>query len=100
MENAPAWQVRGQRGLSSSSKQGRAITRGKVAVVVLDQNLLGNWAAWASTINAPGYYQTLSGYSDCGSFTETDFNNVERQLYRHRDPHQQRSERAPKCSTG
>jgi hypothetical protein len=45
-----------------------------------NQNLVGNWAAWASTIDGAGYYDTLSGYKDCGSFTRTDFNDVTGQL--------------------
>jgi len=45
-----------------------------------NQNLAGNWAAWASTIGAAGYYDTLSGYKDCGSFTRRDFDEVTGQL--------------------
>ena len=45
-----------------------------------NQNLAGNWAAWASTIGASGYYDTLSGYKDCGSFTRPDFDEVTGQL--------------------
>ena len=45
-----------------------------------NQNLVNNWAAWASTIGASGYYETLSGYKDCGSFTRPDFNEVTGQL--------------------
>ena len=45
-----------------------------------NQNLINNWAAWASTIGASGYYDTLSGYKDCGSFTRPDFDEVTGQL--------------------
>ncbi len=45
-----------------------------------NQNLINNWAAWASTIGGAGYYDTLSGYKDCGSFTRPDFNEVTDQL--------------------
>jgi hypothetical protein len=45
-----------------------------------NQNLVNNWAAWASTISASGYYDTLSGYKDCGSFTRPDFDEVTGQL--------------------
>ncbi|MGP0034235.1 MAG: hypothetical protein ACLP4R_06610 [Solirubrobacteraceae bacterium] len=45
-----------------------------------NQNLVNNWAAWASTIGGAGYYDTLSGYKDCGSFTRADFNDVTGQL--------------------
>ena len=45
-----------------------------------NQNLVGNWAAWASTIGGAGYYDTLSGYKDCGSFTRADFDEVTAQL--------------------
>jgi hypothetical protein len=45
-----------------------------------NRNLVGNWAAWASDIGASGYYDTLSGYKDCGSFTRADFNDVTGQL--------------------
>ncbi len=45
-----------------------------------NQNLVHNWAAWASDIGASGYYDTLSGYRDCGPFTRADFNDVTGQL--------------------
>jgi hypothetical protein len=45
-----------------------------------NQNLVHNWAAWASTIGGTGYYDTLSGYKDCGSFTRPDFDEVTGQL--------------------
>lgn len=45
-----------------------------------NQNLVHNWAAWASDIGASGYYDTLSAYGDCGSFTRADFNDVTGQL--------------------
>ena len=47
-----------------------------------NQILVGNWAAWASTITDSGYYATLSGYAGCGSFTPADFTNVTAQLNR------------------
>jgi len=45
-----------------------------------NQNLVHNWAAWASDIAASGYYDTLSGYKDCSSFTRPDFDEVTGQL--------------------
>jgi len=45
-----------------------------------NQNLAGNWAAWASTIGGAGYYDTLAGYKDCGSFTRAEFGAVTDQL--------------------
>lgn len=45
-----------------------------------NQNLVHNWAAWASEIGGAGYYDTLSGYKDCGSFTRPDFDEVTGQL--------------------
>jgi hypothetical protein len=45
-----------------------------------NQNLVGNWGAWASTIGGSGYYDNLSGYKDCGSFTRADFDQVTGQL--------------------
>jgi hypothetical protein len=45
-----------------------------------NRNLVGNWAAWASDIGAASYYDTLSGYGDCTSFTRSDFNDVTGQL--------------------
>jgi len=45
-----------------------------------NQNLAGNWAAWASTIGGTGYYDTLSSYRDCASFTRPDFDEVTGQL--------------------
>ena len=45
-----------------------------------NQNLAGSWSSWASKIGGAGYYDTLSGYSDCGSFTRADFNDVAGQL--------------------
>jgi hypothetical protein len=45
-----------------------------------NQNLVNNWSGWASDISASGYYDTLSGYKDCGSFTRADFNDVTAQL--------------------
>ena len=45
-----------------------------------NQNLVGNWAAWASTIGGAGYYDTLSSSRDCASFTRPDFDEVTGQL--------------------
>jgi len=45
-----------------------------------NQNLVHNWAAWASEIGAAGYYDSLSDYKDCGSFTRGDFDEVTGQL--------------------
>ncbi|HEY4829076.1 MAG TPA: hypothetical protein VIH85_20040 [Solirubrobacteraceae bacterium] len=45
-----------------------------------NQNLVNNWSGWASDISGSGYYDTLSGYKDCGSFTRADFNDVTAQL--------------------
>ncbi len=39
-----------------------------------------DWAAWATTITGANYYQTLSGYSDCAPFTQSDFEQVTGQL--------------------
>jgi hypothetical protein len=54
--------------------------RTPIEVNYTNQNLAGNWAAWASTIGGSGYYDTLSGYKDCGSFTRPDFDEVTGQL--------------------
>jgi hypothetical protein len=45
-------------------------------------NLVGEWSGWASEIAGSGYYKTLTSYSDCGSFTRTDFASVTAQLYK------------------
>ncbi|MGO9960532.1 MAG: hypothetical protein ACLP50_31925 [Solirubrobacteraceae bacterium] len=45
-----------------------------------DQSLVDDWAAWASKIAAPSYYQTLTSYTGCGALTQTDFDNVAAQL--------------------
>ncbi len=45
-----------------------------------NQNLTTNWTGWASTITNSGYFQKLSGYSDCQTFTQSDFNEVTGQL--------------------
>jgi hypothetical protein len=46
-----------------------------------NQNLMSNWGQWASEIVGAGYYDTLSGYKDCGSFTRGDFAEVTAQLH-------------------
>jgi hypothetical protein len=43
-------------------------------------NDAGNWAGYDATIKASGYYATLSSYTDCGSFTQSDFSTVVAQL--------------------
>jgi hypothetical protein len=45
-----------------------------------NQNLIGNWTGWASTISNPDYFQTLSGDDNCRPFTRSDFNDVTGQL--------------------
>ncbi|HTX11305.1 MAG TPA: hypothetical protein VME22_21975 [Solirubrobacteraceae bacterium] len=54
--------------------------RTPIEVNYTNHNLVGNWAAWASTIGGAGYYDTLSGYKDCASFTRADFDEVTDQL--------------------
>jgi hypothetical protein len=49
-----------------------------------NQNLADgqSWTTWDATIKEQGYYQTLSSFTDCGAFTQSDFSEVEAQLNR------------------
>jgi len=60
--------------------EGNGALRTPIESNYTNQNLAGSWSSWASRIGGAGYYDTLSGYRDCGSFTRTDFNDVVGQL--------------------
>jgi hypothetical protein len=49
-----------------------------------NQNLADgqSWTTWDATIKGQDYYQRLSGFTDCGAFTQSDFSEVEAQLDR------------------
>jgi hypothetical protein len=43
-------------------------------------NLANEWSGWAAYIGEASYYQTLTGDSNCGPFTQSDFDAVITQL--------------------